>query len=70
MEQVIHKAKAWLVKVVAEVPDFCELCKTAVLLLIKSIKKENALVNGKKLRYLNFVQRRRMRKSHLEGLVW
>ena len=44
MEQVIHKAKAWLVKVVAEVPDFCELCKTAVLLLIKSIKKENALM--------------------------
>ncbi len=43
MKQVIQKAKAWMAKAIVEVPDFCALCKAAVLLLIKSIKKENAL---------------------------
>ena len=43
MKHTISKVKVWLAKAVAETPGFCKLCKTMVLLLIKSIKKENAL---------------------------
>ena len=49
MKHTISKVKVWLAKAVAETPGFCKLCKTMVLLLIKSIKKENALTEKTEL---------------------
>jgi len=44
MKTILEKVKKWLASVRFEIPAFCELCRTATRLLVKTVKKQDSAI--------------------------